>query len=228
MAITLDRGKNGTYVVTGACIDIEMMVLGPIQNNTYLLSDGTALICVDPADNLSQILRAIGDRKLDAIFVTHHHADHVGALKELYDATQAPVYASAIDAPLIEKRIGDDPGMTADSCPVDFKLKDKEMVTIGMMEWKVMITPGHTPGGICFYLDSQYGMRIEDFNVLVSGDTLFAGSIGRTDFEGGDDRAMRQSLKRLSQLPDNTLVLPGHNSLTTIGMEQNRVFRFFI
>lgn len=228
MDVEIKRGKNGTYAVTGACIDIELMVLGPIQNNTYLLTDGQALICVDPAADVHRIISAIGNRKLDAIFVTHHHNDHVGALRELRDATQAPVYASAIDAPQIEHRSDPDPMFPSQDCAVDFKLQDKEVFDIGMMQWKTIVTPGHTPGGACFFLDAQYGTRIQDANVLVSGDTLFAGSIGRTDFAGGDDAAMRRSLKRLSQLPGDTLVLPGHNSLTTIGMEQNRVFRFFI
>lgn len=229
MAIAINRGKNGVYEVTGACVDIEMLVLGPIQNNTYLISDGTALICVDPAAELNRIIAAIGDRKLDAIFVTHHHNDHVGALRELHDATQAPVYASEIDAPLIEKGNTNDPMMPAHGCPVAYKLKDKEVFNVGIdMRWKTILTPGHTPGGICLFLDSEFGMRVQDPNVLVSGDTLFAGSIGRTDFAGGDDNAMRASLKKLSQLPNETLVLPGHNSLTTIGTEQNRVFRFFI
>ena len=95
------------------------------------------------------------------------------------------------------------------------------------MKWKVISTPGHTPGSVCFFLSSEDGARIEGANVLVSGDTLFCGSIGRTDFEGGDDRAMRASLRRLSHLPDETLVLPGHNSLTTIADEQRRVFAYF-
>ena len=106
-------------------------------------------------------------------------------------------------------------------------LNDGDTLTVGNMKWKVIATPGHTPGGICLFLDSEYGEYIERANVLISGDTLFAGSIGRTDFEGGNDAQMRKSLKRLSQLPDDTLVLPGHNSLTTIGDEQRRVFRYF-
>lgn len=226
MGIELKRGKNG-FVVKGACVDIEFMILGPIATNTYVISDGQATIVVDPADNVAHIMTMLGKRKLDAIFCTHHHHDHVGALKELKEKTGAPVYASELDAKVIENQPNDFSFVAAQSCKVDVYLKDKDTVTVGNMKWKVLATPGHTPGGLCFFLESDYGNHIEGFNVLAAGDTLFCGSIGRTDFEGGNDALMRKSLKRLSTLPDDTLVLPGHNSLTTIGMEQNRVFAYF-
>lgn len=224
--IEIKRGNYG-FEVTGACVDIEFLILGMIQNNTYLISDGVGLLVVDPSADVARILQLIGDRKLDAIICTHHHHDHVGALKELKDVTGATVYASALDAPVIENQPAPDFGPLVASCKVDQILNDGDMVTVGNMKWKVIATAGHTPGGICLFLDSEYGEYIERANVLISGDTLFAGSIGRTDFEGGNDAQMKRSLKRLSQLPDDTLVLPGHNSLTTIGDEQRRVFRYF-
>lgn len=224
--IEIKRGER-SFEVTGACVDIEFLILGMIQNNTYVISDGAGLLVVDPSADVERILQMIGDRTLDAIICTHHHHDHVGALRELKEATGASVYASAIDAPVIENQPAPPFGPTADSCKVDVTLKDNDVVTVGNMRWKVIATPGHTPGGICLFLDSEYGEYIERANVLISGDTLFAGSIGRTDFEGGNDAQMKRSLKRLSQLPDDTLVLPGHNSLTTIGDEQRRVFRYF-
>ena len=201
--IEITRGERG-FIVTGACVDIEFLILGMIQNNTYFISDGKGLMVVDPSADVNRILALIGDRKLDAC-----------------------VYASAIDTPVIENQPAPDFGPLVASCKVDKTLSDGDTVTVGNMKWKVIATPGHTPGGICLFLDSEYGEYIERANVLISGDTLFAGSIGRTDFEGGNDAQMRKSLKRLSQLPDDTLVLPGHNSLTTIGDEQRRVFRYF-
>lgn len=224
MRIQVKRDGRG-YRAEGACVDIEFMVLGPVQTNTYIISDGATTFVVDPADDAKRILSALGNRTLDAIVVTHHHSDHVGALKDLKELTGAPIYAPAIDIPVIEDQPAGFP--PAESCAVDVAVKDKDTVRLGAMAWKAIATPGHTPGSMCYFLESEFGTHIERPNVLVSGDTLFCGSIGRTDFEGGDERAMRASLRRLSQLPDDTLVLPGHNSLTTIGDEQRRVFAYF-
>lgn len=224
--IEITRGDRA-FKVTGACVDIDFLILGMIQNNTYLISDGAGLFIVDPSADVERILHLLDGRTLDAIICTHHHHDHVGALRQLKELTGATVYASQIDAKIIEDQPAPPFGPTADSCKVDVLLHDGDTVKIGNMKWKTIATPGHTPGGICLFLDSEYGEYIERANVLISGDTLFAGSIGRTDFEGGDDAQMKKSLKRLSQLPDDTLVLPGHNSLTTIGDEQRRVFRYF-
>lgn len=213
------------YRVEGACVDIEYTVLGPVQTNTYIVSDGVSTFVVDPAADAKRIAGALGNRTLDAIVVTHHHSDHVGALKDLKELTGAPIYAPAIDVPVIENQPDGFP--PAESCSVDIAVKDKDTVRIGDMALKAIATPGHTPGSMCYFIDAERTSRIECPNVLISGDTLFCGSIGRTDFEGGDERAMRASLRRLSQLPDDTLVLPGHNSLTTIGDEQRRVFAYF-
>ena len=112
-------------------------------------------------------------------------------------------------------------------CPVDQRVNHGDVVKIGNMPWKVIGTPGHTEGSMCLFLDSSLTERLDAKPVLIAGDTLFFGSIGRTDFTGGSMSAMRKSLKRLAVLPDDTVVLPGHGNLTTIAGERRRVFAFY-
>ncbi|MDO5335805.1 MAG: MBL fold metallo-hydrolase [Coriobacteriia bacterium] len=220
MSLSVVRKGKGMEL-KGACVEVSMLVLGPYATNTYFISDGKSTIVVDPSCQVDRIMDFLGGRKVDAIFATHSHNDHVTAMAELRKRTGAPVYASAVDAAVIE--VGDD----APPCKVDVRLRDKAKVVVGNMTWKAMLTPGHTKGGMCFYLAPEEGSNPRGAGVLVSGDTLFCGSIGRTDFNGGNMADMKRSLKRLSQMPDNTVVLPGHNSLTTIADEQRRVFRYY-
>lgn len=215
------------FEVQGLCVDCEYLVLGALQNNVYLVSDGEGTMVVDPSCDVERILSALDGRTLDAIVITHGHNDHTGAAAALREATGAAVYASSIDAPSIEQpgRVG----VTEPSqpCPVDVRVGNGDVVRVGGMEWKVIGTPGHTPGSICLFLIPRFGNHAQGLPMLLSGDTLFAGTIGRTDFEGGSMQDMKASLKRLAALPDDTAVLPGHNDLTTIGAERRRVFAAF-
>lgn len=216
------------YSVDYGCVDIEWLVIGYIENNVYIISDGEATFVVDPTSHADHIVKALGDRKLDSIILTHRHHDHMGGAYDLKKATGAQVIASAIDAPYIEKEeLATKDHRFNKPCPVDKKVTDGDIVKIGNMAWEVISTPGHTKGSICLYLKPEYGNHPDKNPVLISGDTLFCGSIGRTDFEGGNMNEMRASLKRLAKLPDPTLVLPGHNDLTTIGAERRRVFAFY-
>lgn len=213
------------HTVEDVCIDIEYLVMGLIKNNVYIVSDGVANIVVDPTMQASQILEELGDKRLDAIILTHHHFDHMGAAYDLREATGAMVVASEIDAPYIEDQaLASIDRRKNKACPVDHKVSDGDVLQIGNMAWKVIETPGHTPGSTCFFIASEFGNHKEGKAVLLSGDTLFSGTIGRTDFEGGSLEDMRVSLKKLAVLPDDTVVLPGHNDLTTIGDERIRVF----
>lgn len=221
--------ETKVYRVEGGCLSIEFLVLGPIENNVYLISDGNATIVVDPSCEPEAIMAALGNRVPAAIVLTHRHWDHIGAAAALREQTGALVIASEADAPYItgEQVL---PGVNTHGvapCPVDHAVNDGDVLEIGNMAWKVMLTPGHTPGSMCLYIDPRFGSNKEGAPVLIAGDTLFFGSIGRTDFEGGSMSAMRQSLKHLAVLPDNTVVLPGHAAQTTIGAERKRVFARF-
>ena len=216
------------YQAKGTCVSVEYLVLGMLENNVYLISDGESTLVVDPSCKADAILEALDGRKVDAIVLTHRHFDHVGAARALREKTGAPVIASAVDAPVIsgdEELPRDD--RPFETCPVDLTVKDGDKVQVGGMAWKVIATPGHTPGSICLFDIPQFGNHPKGLPVLLSGDTLFAGTIGRTDFKGGSMADMRASLKKLAALPDDTAVLPGHNNLTTIGAERRRVFALY-
>ncbi len=214
------------FSVPGTCVDVECLVMGMIQNNVYIVSDGKGTFVVDPTTDAPAIVRALDGRELGAIVLTHHHADHMGAAAALREATGATVIASAVEAPLIRnpKKVGDSLFPAPDACEVDYEVSDGDIVKIGDMAWKVLLTPGHSKGSMCWYLVPQFGNHANGAPVLVSGDTLFAGATGRTDFEGGSMSDMAASIKRLAFLPDETVVLPGHNEQTTIGTERRRVF----
>lgn len=217
------------HQVRGGCVDVSFMVLGFIANNVYVIEDGDGVIIVDPSCRPIDIMGAVEGRKVNAIFCTHNHVDHVGCVAKIKELTGAPVYASTIDAPLIEEGQWDrNSNLTAEPCKVDHRVKEGDEITVGKTTWKVIATPGHTKGSICFFLDPKDSPSGKGAPVLVSGDTLFAGSIGRTDFAGGSMSEMRKSLARLSKLPNATIVLPGHNGLTTIAAEQRRVFAYFL
>ena len=205
------------------CVPIEVLVVGPIENNVYLIGGDEGLLVVDPGAEPQRILDAIGGRPVDAIVLTHGHWDHVGAARALREATGAPVVAGAVDAPVISGEAALDPSHRSfEPCPVDRLLHDGDVLEAAGGRWRVLETPGHTPGGICLFLDAGEVPEAADdaFSILVAGDTLFRGTHGRTDFEGGSPAAMDESLQRLAQLPPDTLVLPGHNSLTTIADER--------
>ena len=190
---------------------------------------------------------------LNAIICTHFHSDHTGGLAQLVRETGAPVYVGTQDAPHIEVPRGarDVALHLHEACKVDVRVNDgdvfqtgealqtSETLRTGGTSWQFIHTPGHSAGGICLYKPAVEpaaespsgadvivnGKNYGNIPVLFSGDTLFAGVTGRTDFFGSSDSDMRESLKKLAKLPDETLVLPGHNDFTTIGAERATTFR---
>lgn len=200
---------------------IRRLTLGPLDTNCWLVDDGAGgpVLVVDPAEESQVILEAIGDTPVVAVLLTHGHFDHLGAVSEVLAATRAPLVVHESDAQSITSAVGTGGalfGFHAVSPPAERVVRDGDAIVIGSATLKVIHTPGHTPGSICLYALGH----------LLTGDTVFAGSIGRTDFPGGDMVAMRRSIARLAELPDDTRIYPGHGPESTIGRER-RVNPFF-
>ena len=202
--------------------------VGMLQCNCSIVGDlatGEALV-IDPGDEVGRILELLGRHKLTvkAIVSTHAHIDHVGGLHKLRQYTGAPVMMHRNDVPLYQ-------GMevqaaflgvpTPETGEIDQLLTDGDVVQWGSLAAQVMHTPGHSPGSISLYLPQGAQKLTSGKPQLFAGDTLFAGSIGRTDLWGGSMETILDSLRsKLMQLPDETVVHPGHGPRTSIGEER--------
>ena len=199
---------------------LETFPVGPLQCNCTILADEETreAIVIDPGDEISRIhrrLSALG-LTLKQILVTHAHIDHVGGALKLKRLTDAPIYLNEADLPLLEIMadqaawVGVD---TPETAPPDEGLRDATTVGLANYPAQVIHTPGHTQGSIC--------LHFAPLKMVLAGDTLFAGSIGRTDLPGGDGEQIIHSIQnRLLTLPDDTKVVPGHGPATTIGKER--------
>jgi len=199
---------------------IRSMPLGPLQANCFIVGcEATRqAAAIDPGGDADRILSALekDELKLSVIINTHGHFDHVGANMALKQATGAQLMIHKLDAPMLAHapQAAAAWGLQAEESPSpDHLLEDGETIDCGDLQFKVIHTPGHSPGGCCFYIKTE--------NALFVGDTLFAGSIGRTDLPGGDyDTLIRSIQTKLFILPDATKVYNGHMELTTIGEEK--------
>jgi glyoxylase-like metal-dependent hydrolase (beta-lactamase superfamily II) len=202
--------------------------VGLLQCNCSIIGDPHTLeaIVVDPGDEVERILDLLGRYKLQvkAIISTHAHIDHVGGLAKLYQYTAAPVMMHTDDLPLYRamevqaKFLGMRPPELVE---VHQLLKEGDVLQWGSFLANVLHTPGHSPGSVSLYLPADSGKVNLKQPQLFAGDTLFAGSIGRTDLWGGSYDEMMHSLRdKLLQLPDATVVHPGHGHSTTIGHER--------
>ena len=198
---------------------LKSLVVGPVGTNCYILSnDAKDCIIVDPGDEAGRISALIDSEKLhvSAILLTHGHFDHIGAVNELRAVYACPVYAGADEEKMLK-----DPALN--SCgfglgaPIVIEdvtyLQDEQIICPAGFSIKTLFTPGHTPGGVCYYLEKE--------GILFSGDTLFCMSVGRTDFPGGSSSTLIRSIKtKLLPLPDSTKVYTGHGEETDIAFEK--------
>lgn len=203
--------------------------VGILQCNCSIIGDPKTreAVVIDPGDEVERILGLLGRYKLSvkAIVSTHAHIDHVGGLAKLHQYTGAPVMMHRDDLPLyhgMETQAAflgiPSPALTQ----VDHLLKEGDALQWGGFHADVIHTPGHTPGSVCLYLPQDAGTIALAQPYLFAGDTLFAGSIGRTDLWGGSLEQMMESLRdKLLQLPDETVVHPGHGGSTSIGQERH-------
>lgn len=203
----------------------EILPVGWLQCNCSVVGDPATreAVVIDPGDEVEGILEIIArhDLKVRAIVNTHAHIDHVGGLYQMKQATGAPVLMHPEDLELyrhLDVQASWIGMTTPQTVEVDSFLKEGDSVRWGGLEARVMHTCGHTPGSICLYLPAE---PRDSVGRLFAGDTLFAGSIGRTDLWGGSFEGIMRSIHtKLLALPDETLVYPGHGPSTTIGAER--------
>jgi len=187
---------------------LRKLVVGPYQTNCYILACKETLdgVVIDPGDEVTRIVRELGRNriKVRSILITHGHVDHIGGAAELQRITKAPILIHPHDATALRAR-------------PDGSLQEGMQIQVGSYALSVVHTPGHSPGGVCFIAPGA----------VFTGDTLFAGSVGRTDFPGGSHETLVAGVrKKIFPLGDDLRVYPGHGPFSTIG-EERRMNPFF-
>ncbi|MCX6826728.1 MAG: MBL fold metallo-hydrolase [candidate division Zixibacteria bacterium] len=197
---------------------IETVVVGPFEVNCYIVHDaGTkAGVIIDPGGDEPNILERIIEREISpkAILLTHGHGDHIAAVSGLKNRFHIPLYIGKEDKEMLASpaaNISEIFGYEIICPPPDYLIEDNDIINVGGFRFTVFGTPGHTPGGVCYYIGK----------FLFCGDTLFYGSIGRADLPGSNYQQLIDSIKKnILTLPDDVICYPGHGPLTTVGTER--------
>ena len=184
---------------------IHILTLGAYQTNTYIVENDGRCVIIDPGYEADTIAFFLHKHSLtaDAIFLTHGHFDHVGAVKQLVEKLSCPVYVHSAELSMPKM-------FTAGEIYYTHTYGEGDRIQAAGLSFRVLHTPGHTPGSVCLIAE----------DVLFSGDTLFAGSCGRTDLPGGDWATIHRSLNRLKQIEEDLTVCPGHGEATTLAAEK--------
>lgn len=205
-------------------MNIQRLVVGPFEVNCYLVWDSRRrAIVIDPGAEPDRILASIAEQELRvlACLATHGHMDHIGALAAVAAKASAPVGIGRLEIRWAFSPANQmPPYYTVPQKPAEIGrlLEDRQQWMDGDLDYEVIATPGHSPGSVCLHFPAV--------GALFSGDTLFQGTVGRTDVPGGDGRLLAQSLLKLAHLPTATRVYPGHGPETTLAVElQNNPFR---
>ncbi len=196
-------------------MEVLTMPVGMLAANCYIVYEGQDAVVIDPGGDADRILEKVREKGLAVshILLTHGHFDHIGAAEEVKRETGAKVCIHAGDADMLtsaDRNLSRMIGMPYAAAGADTLLSGGEMIRAGGLEINVITTPGHSPGGICF--------AVED--CLFTGDTLFQGSAGRTDFPGGSIKTLNESLKKLKDMEGAYTVYPGHGPATTLDAEK--------
>lgn len=197
---------------------IVKLPVGELRANAYVVSAGNAAVVIDPGGDADDIAAEVARHgcRLEAVWLTHAHFDHVGGLQRLLDIAKVPHHLHPADGPLLKAAVEAAArwGYDIDAPPLDFTpLAASQQLTVGPHTARVLHVPGHSPGSVAFHFP---GVR-----KIFSGDVLFHGSVGRTDVPFGDHAVLLASIfEQLLTLDDDTLVLPGHGPNTTIGVER--------
>jgi glyoxylase-like metal-dependent hydrolase (beta-lactamase superfamily II) len=196
---------------------VKTLTVGPLAENCFIVFEENSkdAVIIDPGADGDFIIDELKDLNVKAILATHGHLDHVGQVGYLKEKLYASFYMNKKDEFLINNEIFPNFAyiIKAVKCPSpDFDAKDGDVLKFGNLEFQVIESPGHTPGSVCFFNGKE--------KIIFVGDTLFKRSVGRTDLPGGNGKMLEQSLRKLMELPEDTVVYSGHGPKTTIGIEK--------